>query len=130
MTSKNDRRDIIPSSSSSDTTPLLIGEEVEINEESKNKDGDYGSCSILVQHSQRKSNISSCWAFYHAEFPQMFVQIIMQDGPFLFLRMALVIKYEMISELHIFFMCKNALICILLVYRFVILMNEKKTTRI
>ena len=69
------------------------------------------------------------WGYYHQEFPQMMVQILMQDGPFLLLRLALCIKYEIINELHIFFLCKNALVCILLPYRFAVLLNERRVRK-
>lgn len=38
------------------------------------------------------------------------VSIIMQDGPFLVLRMLLIFKYNVISYTNMFFTCKNTLV--------------------
>lgn len=45
----------------------------------------------------------------------------MQDGPFLVLRLYLIVQLNVTSEMHIFFTCKNAIVSILLVYRLCIL---------
>ena len=92
-------------------------------------DGGEDSCTVSPQStlSRRKKKKSTyCWGYYHEEYPQMLVQIVMQDGPFLLLRLALCVKYKIINELHVFFLCKNALICLILVFRFATLLNEKK----
>ena len=60
----------------------------------------------------------------HEEIPQIMVALLMQDGPFLMLRLSLCIEYKVINELHIFFLCKNAIICILLLHRVIILVKE------
>ena len=45
----------------------------------------------------------------------------MQDGPFLILRLYLLVKKDITSEMHIFFTCKNAIVSLLLIYRLLIL---------
>ena len=110
-------------------TSLLIADNNDIE---NLEDADYGSCkesTQLLQTDEKESSISTCWGYYHQEFPQMSVQMLMQDGPFLLLRLSLCIKYNIINELHIFFLCKNALICILLLYRLVYLLEETKTEK-
>ncbi|XP_057304220.1 transmembrane protein 26-like [Hydractinia symbiolongicarpus] len=57
----------------------------------------------------------------HGEVFQILVTLLMQDGPFLILRLYLIIQYNVTSEMHIFFTCKNAIVSILLVYRLCIL---------
>ena len=57
----------------------------------------------------------------HGEMFQILVTMVMQDGPFLVLRLYLLIYYGIDSEMHIFFTCKNAVIVLLLVYRLLIL---------
>lgn len=57
----------------------------------------------------------------HGEVFQILVTLLMQDGPFLVLRLYLIVQYNVVSEMHIFFTCKNAIVSILLVYRLCIL---------
>lgn len=55
------------------------------------------------------------------EVLQILVPLLMHDGPFLILRLFLIIKFSILSELYIFFLVKNAIVTVLLVYRLVIL---------
>jgi len=48
------------------------------------------------------------------------MSIFMQDGPFLVLRMLLIFKYSVFSYTNMFFTCKNTLVCMLLMYRLVV----------
>ena len=41
----------------------------------------------------------------------------MHDGPFLILRTYLIFAYHVMSEIHMFFTIKNAMVVVLLVYR-------------
>lgn len=50
----------------------------------------------------------------------------MQDGPFLILRISLCVIYKVTAELHIFFLCKNGIVCILLIYRLLILGSQQE----
>jgi len=49
------------------------------------------------------------------------MSIFMQDGPFLVLRMLLIFKYSVLSYTNMFFTCKNTLVCMLLMYRLVVI---------
>jgi len=49
------------------------------------------------------------------------MSIFMQDGPFLVLRMLLIIKYRIFSHTNMFFTCKNTLVCMLLMYRLIVI---------
>lgn len=57
----------------------------------------------------------------HGETFQILVTLLMQDGPFLILRLYLSMQFAVSSEMHIFFTAKNAFVSILLVYRLLIL---------
>lgn len=57
----------------------------------------------------------------NAELFQILVTLAMQDGPFLMLRLYAIIVLEIMSEMHLFFTCKNILVVLLLIYRLVIL---------
>ncbi len=57
----------------------------------------------------------------HGELFQILVTLLMQDGPFLILRLVLLIEFKVATEMHILFMAKNAMVCTLLVYRLCIL---------
>lgn len=57
----------------------------------------------------------------HGELYQILVTLMMQDGPFLILRLYLIIRLHVTSEMHIFFTCKNAIVSLLLIYRLLIL---------
>ena len=48
------------------------------------------------------------------------MSIFMQDGPFLVLRLLLIFKYSVFSYTNMFFTCKNTLVCMLLMYRLVV----------
>lgn len=57
----------------------------------------------------------------NSEVVQILVPLLMHDGPFLILRLFLIVKFSILSELYIFFLIKNAIVAVLLVYRLVIL---------
>ncbi|KAK3729820.1 hypothetical protein QZH41_016094 [Actinostola sp. cb2023] len=57
----------------------------------------------------------------HGDIFGILTGIFMQDGPFLVLRLVLIIKFSVYSEMHIFFTCKNAIALSLLMYRLCIL---------
>ncbi|XP_074627250.1 transmembrane protein 26-like [Acropora palmata] len=57
----------------------------------------------------------------HGDIFGILTGIFMQDGPFLIFRLLLIIQYQVSSEMHIFFTCKNAIALSLLVYRLCIL---------
>lgn len=49
----------------------------------------------------------------------------MQDAPFLVLRLLLIFKYGVVSYTNMFFTCKNTLVCLLLIYRLVVIHVER-----
>ena len=53
------------------------------------------------------------------------MSIFMQDGPFLVLRLLLIIKYEVFSYANTFFTCKNTLVIMLLIYRLIVIQIER-----
>lgn len=57
----------------------------------------------------------------HTELFQILVTLLMQDTPFLILRLYVIIVFDIISEMHVFFTCKNLLVLLLLIYRLLIL---------
>ena len=54
---------------------------------------------------------------WHDEFFQIFVTLLMHEVPFFVLRLTLSINYNIISELHIFFLVKNGVTIIILLHR-------------
>lgn len=52
--------------------------------------------------------------------------LMMQDGPFLLIRVILIARYQVLSYLNIFFTCKNALVITLQVYRLVVVQIEER----
>ena len=57
----------------------------------------------------------------HGEVFQIMVTLVMQDGPYLVLRIYLWMEFGISTEMHIFFVAKNAIVCVLLVYRLLVL---------
>lgn len=53
------------------------------------------------------------------------MSIFMQDGPFLVLRLLLIFKYNVLSYTNMFFTCKNTLVCMLLLYRLIVIQLER-----
>lgn len=66
---------------------------------------------------QKKSKLRNL----HGELFQILVTLLMQDGPFLILRLVLLVEFSVNTEMHILFLAKNAMVCTLLVYRLCIL---------
>jgi len=103
-----------------------------LNTNTTNNNIDDSPTTTMTQHLCENGDLSEeeitphngCCSCCHEEFPQIFVSLFMQDGPFLILRLFLVLQYQVINGLHLFFLCKNAIVTTLLVYRIVILMCE------
>lgn len=53
---------------------------------------------------------------------------LFQDGPFLTLRLLLLVKYNVKSYMHIFFTVKNSLVLLLMFYRLFVLFDAGRTT--
>ena len=60
---------------------------------------------------------STCQRLYSGELPSIFITILMQDLPFLVLRLIAVIHFEVQSYTTLFFTCKNFFILFLQFYR-------------
>lgn len=60
----------------------------------------------------------------HGDLYSILTLMLMQDGPFLIVRLVLIIAYHVDALLHIFFTGKNAMALALLIYRLVILVME------
>lgn len=60
----------------------------------------------------------------HGDLYSILTLMLMQDGPFLIVRLVLIIAYDVQALLHIFFTGKNAMALALLIYRLVILVME------
>ncbi|XP_064606707.1 transmembrane protein 26-like [Liolophura sinensis] len=58
-----------------------------------------------------------CGKFCTTEVWSIFVSLFFQDGPFLVVRMYVMVKYYLITYNTIFFTCKNMLVVVLLLYR-------------
>ncbi|PVD36910.1 hypothetical protein C0Q70_03903 [Pomacea canaliculata] len=54
------------------------------------------------------------------------ISIMLQDLPFLVLRMLLIFKYKVLSYTNMFFTSKNTIVIILLIYRLIVVQIEKR----
>ncbi|KAL6259959.1 hypothetical protein P5V15_009868 [Pogonomyrmex californicus] len=54
------------------------------------------------------------------------LNMILQDGPFLAFRLILIIHYQIVSYMNIFFTCKNTLVILLQWYRLYVVKSESK----
>lgn len=53
------------------------------------------------------------------------ISIMLQDAPYLCLRLLLIFKYEVVSYTNMFFTCKNTIVILLLMYRLVVVQIER-----
>ena len=74
---------------------------------------------ILENHIKQKQKMK-----LHGDLYSILTLMLMQDGPFLIVRLVLIIAYDVKAILHIFFTGKNAMALALLIYRLVILIME------
>lgn len=74
---------------------------------------------ILEKHIKQKQKLK-----LHGDLYSILTLMLMQDGPFLIVRLVLIIAYGVKATLHIFFTGKNAMALALLIYRLVILVME------
>ncbi|XP_054758701.2 transmembrane protein 26-like [Lytechinus pictus] len=68
----------------------------------------------------------SCCLCCRNEMWSMMVTLIMQDGPFLAMRLYLMIKVKIFSIMMVFFTCKNILVILLQLYRMIILCGQNE----
>ncbi|KAG7212505.1 hypothetical protein KM043_012815 [Ampulex compressa] len=57
------------------------------------------------------------------------LNMLLQDGPFLAFRLILIIHYQIVSYMNIFFTCKNTLVILLQLYRLYVVQSENKSKR-
>ncbi|XP_011866247.1 PREDICTED: transmembrane protein 26-like [Vollenhovia emeryi] len=57
------------------------------------------------------------------------LNMILQDGPFLAFRLILIIHYQIVSYMNIFFTCKNTLVILLQLYRLYVVQTESRSKR-
>ncbi|KAK3755478.1 hypothetical protein QZH41_017631, partial [Actinostola sp. cb2023] len=62
----------------------------------------------------------------HGDLYSILTMMLMQDGPFLVLRLIMIIEYGVTNETHLFFTGKNAMALSLLLYRMLVLLYEGK----
>ena len=55
--------------------------------------------------------------------------IMLQDGPFLCIRLMLIFKYHVVSYTNMFFTSKNSLVIILLIYRLIVIHTTAKSDK-
>ncbi|UJR23607.1 hypothetical protein I4U23_026594 [Adineta vaga] len=73
----------------------------------------------------------SCQLFWETELWALSSTILLQDGPFLCLRLGLIIHYKIISQSNVFFTTKNLLVVVLQLYRVcVIIFEHRKRQRL
>ena len=68
---------------------------------------------------------SCCWCCRN-EMWAMIITLLMQDGPFLAMRLYLMIEVKIFSIMMVFFTCKNILVIMLQLYRMVILCGNNQ----
>lgn len=56
----------------------------------------------------------------------LMTSVILQDGPYLFIRLYLIIRFRIFDQSMIFFTCKNALLLLLQFYRLFVIISETK----
>lgn len=62
----------------------------------------------------------------NADVYGIIISILLQDLPFLMLRMLLIFKYYVLSYTNMFFTCKNTIVIVLLIYRLIVVQVERK----
>ncbi|UJR25308.1 hypothetical protein I4U23_006659 [Adineta vaga] len=68
----------------------------------------------------------SCRLFWETELWALSTTILLQDGPFLCLRLGLIIHYKIISQSNVFFTTKNFLVVLLQLYRVCVIIIEHR----
>lgn len=72
-------------------------------------------------HSARMQKITRACGDFFAEVLVTIMSILFQDGPFLCLRLYIMLRFELITYSLVFFILKNIVALLLLIYRLVIL---------
>lgn len=83
--------------------------------------------SGLVTRHYNKFQKRGCCA---ADVYGILISIILQDAPFLVLRLLLIFKYKVLSYTNMFFTSKNTLVIVLLLYRLIVVYIERNNTEV
>lgn len=73
--------------------------------------------NLTVEEGANLASSSRSRTRLDADLLQILVPIFMQDGPFLVLRLVMILQFKVADEVHIYFTGKNALTLVLLLYR-------------
>lgn len=79
---------------------------------------------ILSRIQGKREKTNGCCA---ADVHGILISILLQDLPFLCLRLLLIFKYRVLSYTNMFFTSKNTLVIILLLYRLIVVYIERHT---
>ena len=78
---------------------------------------------IKLREAQLRELQKTTKSRFHGDLYNILVGIFMMDGPFLILRLIMIFKFEVRTDLHLLFTGKNAIGVSLLFYRLCILTN-------
>ena len=68
-----------------------------------------------------KKERTFCWGCCENEIWALMMSVVLQDAPFLVMRLYLMVQYSAINQMMLFFTCKNIMVVLLQFYRMVIL---------
>ncbi|KAI3390161.1 hypothetical protein SNEBB_001833 [Seison nebaliae] len=104
---------------------LYNGENSTQNNDSKNFDEKFVHVEKRLEefkkNEREKRQRNPCARCCETEIWSLCTGIVMQDGPFLGLRLSLILYYKVVSDMNIFFTIKNSLVIILQLYRLIVL---------
>jgi hypothetical protein len=81
---------------------------------------------LVTRHYNKPQNKGCCAADVYG----ILISIVLQDAPFLVLRLLLIFKYKVLSYTNMFFTSKNTLVIILLLYRLIVVYIERNNTEV
>ena len=82
-------------------------------------------CGIPSSVQEYEGPIKCC----NPELYGILTSIMLQDGPFLCIRLMLIFKYHVVSYTNMFFTSKNSLVIILLIYRLIVIHTTAKSDK-
>ena len=62
----------------------------------------------------------------HGDLYSILTMMLMQDGPFLVVRLIMIVNFNVSHDMHLFFTGKNATALLLLIYRLIVVLTEAK----
>jgi len=81
---------------------------------------------LVTRHYNKPQNKRCCAADVYG----ILISIVLQDAPFLVLRLLLIFKYKVLSYTNMFFTSKNTLVIVLLLYRLIVVYIERNNTEV